>query len=77
MTTAITRLDLYIALTGGAAIWLTQDPDPDLARWACLVGLASQPGFLHQNWQAKQWGQLSLAIFYTYAWARGVWVFWL
>lgn len=66
-----------IALTGGIAIWLTQQSRGGWKRYACLFGMAGQPFWLFSAWQAGQWGILALSIFYTYAWAVGIRNNWL
>ena len=70
-------LQLFIAITGGLAIWLANDPRPKWQRYACLFGLASQPGFLFSTATAGQWGMFALAVFYTGAWGRGFWREWV
>lgn len=66
-----------IALCGIATVWLSQDPDVSLQRWACVVGLIAQPFWLTTTYRAKQWGMFVLAIGYTLGFMRGVWTFWL
>lgn len=68
---------ILIALLGGAAAWLSQDRRPQLARWACVVGLLGQPFWWFATWKAAQWGMFVLSLFYTGAWLRGVWQFWV
>lgn len=70
-------LQLFIASTGGLAIWLAMDPQPDMQRYACFFGLASQPGFLYSTRRNNQWGMFALALFYTGAWLKGLWFHWL
>jgi hypothetical protein len=60
-----------ILILSAAAMWLVSGR----SRHACLgwaLGLASQPLWLWETWQAAQWGMFALAVFYTGAWARGL-----
>jgi len=66
-----------IALTAGLAIWLTQQPDQELARYASIVGLIGQPFWFYTSFKAKQWGIFALTWFYTYAWLVGFYNFWV
>lgn len=66
-----------IMITGIVAIWLTQDPLPERARWACIVGLIGQPFWIGETYAQGQYGMLALSVVYTLAWCRGVWVYWI
>lgn len=66
-----------IALFGVVAIALSQDPNPQHQRYACLFGLAGQPFWFYAAWQSQQWGIGLLTVLYTLAWSRGVWAQWL
>jgi hypothetical protein len=66
-----------IALCGVIAVWLTQDQRESRRRWACIFGMLGQPFWFYATWKAEQWGILALCTLYTYAWARGVWTYWL
>lgn len=68
---------LMIALTGCIAIWLASDARLARRRWACLFGLAGQPFWFYAALTAEQWGILVLTVFYTAAWARGVYTYWI
>jgi hypothetical protein len=70
-------VQLGIALTGVVAIRLSQDADEQRRRFACLFGLAGQPFWIWSAWSAEQYGILLLTAFYTWAWAKGVCVYWL
>lgn len=66
-------IQVWIALTGLTAVWLTQQTwRPEWARYACFFGLAGQPAWFIATYTAQQWGILTLAIFYTYAWYLGL-----
>lgn len=66
-----------IAITGVVAIFLTQSRDRNWQRFACLIGLAGQPFWMMATYQSEQWGMFVLTLFYTLAWCRGIWTFWL
>ena len=63
---------LFIGLFGVTAVWLSQDARDSVRRWACVLGLTSQPFWFYATWQAEQWGIFTLSFLYTYSWARGV-----
>jgi hypothetical protein len=66
-----------ILQTGVIAVWLTQQKRESWRRWACIFGLLGQPFWFHAAWKAEQWGILAISTLYTYAWARGIWTYWL
>lgn len=70
-------IQLAIAVTGVAAIWLTQSKSELQRRRACLFGLAGQPFWFASAITAEQWGIVVLCCFYTVAWGRGVWNNWV
>lgn len=59
------------------AIYLSQDWRIGYRRWACWVGLASQPAWLYTAWAAEQWGIFGLSLLYTAMWLRGVHTYWI
>ncbi len=65
-----------IVLFGVAAIWLSQDPRPSVARYGCLAGLAAQPFWFIETASAGQWGIFAVSILYTAGWLRGVRTHW-
>lgn len=68
---------LAIAFTGILAVWLTQDQRHSVRKYACIFGLAGQPFWFYTTYQAEQWGIFILSFFYTFAWAKGFYLFWL
>jgi hypothetical protein len=66
-----------ILVTGVIAVWLTQHKRESWRRWACIFGLLAQPFWFYAAWKAEQWGILAISTLYTYAWARGIWTYWL
>ena len=68
---------LFIALTGGVAIWLTQQKRSELKKYACIFGIIGQPFWFYSAYVAEQWGILALTFFYTYSWYVGLKNNWL
>lgn len=60
-----------ILITGAIAIWLTQQPNEKLKKYACIFGLIGQPFWLYSAYTAAQWGIFALSVFYTYVWYIG------
>jgi len=72
------RIDqLAIALLSPLAVWLTQQPGNERRqRWACVVGLVSQPFWFWSVWQSGDWGIGVGCVIYTAIWMQGVWRYW-
>lgn len=66
-----------IAVMGPAAIWLSQSRSVQVQRWACVVGLASQPFWFWATWESGQWGVFVVSLVCAAAWLKGLWVHWL
>ncbi|BAQ84261.1 hypothetical protein [uncultured Mediterranean phage uvMED] len=66
-----------IALTGVVAIYLTQQSNNKLKKYACLFGLAGQLFWFYSAISAEQWGIVIVCCFYTYSWALGVYNNWI
>lgn len=66
-----------IAVLGAVAVWLSQSAHEPARRLACLAGLMAQPFAFYIAWQLQHWGVLALAVVFTLAWLRGLWVHWL
>lgn len=66
-----------IALFGVAAVYLSQDPRPERAKWACVFGLAGQPFWIAETVESGQWGMVALCVVYAFSWARGFHTHWL
>lgn len=62
---------IVIACTGVPAVWLSQQPNTNWKRYACLFGLAGQPFWFWSCIKAGQWGIFLLCILYTYSWYIG------
>jgi hypothetical protein len=68
---------IAIFITGISAVWLSQDRKSAVRKYACLFGLAGQPFWMYSSYQADQWGVFVLSFFYTVAWAKGFYLFWI
>ena len=68
---------LFIAVTGVVAIWLTQQSKNNLKKYACLFGIAGQPFWFYSAFTTEQWGIFALCFFYSYSWGLGVYNQWL
>jgi hypothetical protein len=64
-------IQLFIALFGVTAVWLSQDARPKWRRWACVFGLCAQPFWFAATYRAEQWGIFGLCFLYTWSWLRG------
>ncbi len=62
---------IAIALTGAVAIWLSQQGNESLKKYACILGLIGQPFWFYATYKAEQWGIFGLTFFYTYSWLVG------
>lgn len=61
-------MQLLIALTAAVAVFLILLPDNDpRRRWACIIGLIGQPGWLANAWALDTWGALVGALAFTVA----------
>lgn len=67
---------IAIAFTGAVAVFLTQCR-PSLARYACLFGMAGEPAWFYSSGHAHQYGVMTLAVWYTFAWGKGIFVHWI
>tara|TARA_Y100000310_G_C20244643_1_gene606228 strand:- start:17 stop:292 length:276 start_codon:yes stop_codon:yes gene_type:complete len=68
---------IIIFISGGLAVWMSQDRQIKYQRYACIVGLIGQPFWLYATFNNDQWGMFGLSIFYTIAWLKGVNTYWL
>ena len=68
---------IMLAVTGVTAIWLTQQGNESIKKYACLFGMAGQPFWFYSAYTAEQWGIFVLCLFYTYSWGVGIKNNWL
>lgn len=62
---------VFIAVTGVMAIWLSQDEKASRRRYASIFGLLAQPFWFYTTYTNEQWGIFVLSLFYTFAWWKG------
>lgn len=70
-------IQVAIGLTGVVAIYLSQQNNVKLKRYASIFGLSSQPFWFITAYSNEQWGILVLCVFYTYAWWTGLYNNWI
>ncbi len=68
---------IIIATFGLTAIALSQSSNHTLHRWASIAGLVGQPAWFYMAIANNQPGVFILCLFYTMAWARGVFNYWV
>lgn len=68
---------ILIAVTGGIAVYLSQQNNDRLKKFACLFGLVSQPFWWFSTLQSQQYGMFLLTLLYTYSWCLGVYNNWI
>ncbi len=68
---------IIIGLTGVTAIFLTQSTKQEFRKYAPIFGLIGQPFWFYSAYTSEQWGIFVLCIFYTFAWAKGIFNFWI
>lgn len=68
---------ILIAMFGASAVYLTQQGNDALRKYAPLLGLCGQPFWFYATYQAEQWGIFVLCFLYTYAWCTGIWNYWI
>lgn len=68
---------LAIGLLGAAGLVLLQSPDRDTRRWAPIVGLLAQPGWLHSTFVADQGGMFAVSLLYTVVWFNTLHAYWI
>ena len=65
-----------ILLFGCTAVWLVGRKE-DWRRWGFVLGLCSQPFWLYSSIAHHQWGVAALSVWYAYAWAQGIYNYWV
>ena len=66
---------IWIIVFGCSAIWLVGRLEKQ-KRWGYVLGLMSQPAWFYTAIEHDQWGILALSLWYTYAWAQGIYNYW-
>lgn len=68
---------IAIALTGCVAVFLTQQDNHSLKKYASILGLIGQPFWFYTTYTNEQWGIFAMCFFYTYSWALGFYNGWV
>lgn len=68
---------IFIALFGLTAVYLTQQSNERIKRYASIFGLLGQPFWVYATYTTSQWGMFFLTICYTYAWLVGFYNTWI
>lgn len=68
---------IVIALTGMVAIYLTQQSNEGIKKYASILGLIGQPFWYYTTLLNEQYGIFFLTLGYTYLWGMGFYNSWL
>lgn len=66
-----------IVFFGVLAAWLTQQANESRKKYACILGLISQPFWFYSAIESEQWGIFLLSIIYTGVWLIGFKNYWV
>lgn len=69
-------MQFLLAVFGLAALYMATGTDPQLRRWAPVVGLCGQPAWIAFAVGAQAWGLLALSIAYSAVYVRGIYLQW-
>lgn len=67
---------IFLGVFGVLAVWYSQDPDINKSKWACILGMCSQPFWFYSSIQSGQLGIFVCTVAGTVAWARGIHQHW-
>ena len=70
-------IQVIILLTGAIPIWITQQSNESIKKYACLVGLSGQPFWFYETFSNQQYGIFVLTILYTAIWIIGFYNYWI
>ena len=65
-------VQFLLLVTSAVAVFLTQQQNENLKKFAPIVGLISQPFWIYATYNANQWGMFILSIFYILIWCIGI-----
>lgn len=68
---------VLILCTGAVAVYLSQQDNEKLKKFACLFGTVGQPFWWYSTLQAEQYGMFLLTLLYTYSWCLGIYNNWI
>lgn len=67
----------FIAVTELIAVWLVQSKKDEFRKWSSIFGLLGQPFWFYASYKADQWGQFVLCFFFTAAWLKSFYSYWI
>ncbi len=62
---------VMLGILGITAIRLTQHPNVEYQKYACVVGLLGQPFWLYATYSKDLWIMFLICCLYTHAWWKG------
>lgn len=71
MTTSVVQF--LILILGATVAFMVGSKSTRVRFWGFVLAVLHQPLWIFAAWEAGQWGQCLLAIWYTVSYARGVW----
>lgn len=66
-----------ITVFGVIAAWITQQRNESLKKYACILGLMSQPFWFYTAVIAEQWGVFANSVMFTVIWIIGIKTYWI
>ena len=70
-------VQILLAFTGLVAIWLTQQKNDRIKKYAPVFGLIGQPLWYYTTLSNEQYGIFCLTLAYTYMWGMGFYNQWI
>lgn len=70
-------IQLFMALFGLSAMYMSLGNDPVLRQWAPVVGLMAQPFWAWFSWEKRAWGVGVQVLAYTAVYMRGIYLHWM
>ena len=68
---------IFLAVTGIIAIYLTQQQNEKYKKYAPIFGLLGQPVWFYVTYSSEQYGMFILSVFYTLIWVLGFYNYWI
>lgn len=68
---------IIIPILSLSSIYITQQKNESIKKYACLLGMMSQPFWFYSFYHAQQWGSFVTAIGFTFVWGLGIYNYWI
>ena len=68
---------LFITVFGISAVYLSQQSNEGLKKWASVCGLCSQPFWFYSMWVTEQYIIVILCFLYSASWGLGFYNYWI